>query len=89
MLTYDPKQRISAKDALNHAFIQKNSSTAPLNEKVLNNLGTFHVKINSYFFDDLKKNTIKNSSTILIKKAKNQAPGSNLYIHCNSNFESK
>lgn len=44
MLTYDPKQRISAKDALNHTFIQKNSSNVPLNEKVLNNLGSFHVK---------------------------------------------
>lgn len=46
MLTYDPVKRISAQEALNDAWIQKNSSHVPLNTKVLANLGNFAVDIN-------------------------------------------
>lgn len=43
MLTYDPNKRIGAQEALGDPWIQKNSSNAPLNTKVLTNLGNFAV----------------------------------------------
>lgn len=43
MLTIDPNHRISAKDAYNDPWIQKNSSSQPLDTKALKNLGNFHV----------------------------------------------
>jgi len=44
MLTFDPDKRISAQEALNDTWIQKNSINNPLNSKVLMNLGNFTVK---------------------------------------------
>ncbi len=44
MLTLDPKKRISAKEALDHPWMQKNAKTLPLNKKILDNLSTFSVQ---------------------------------------------
>ena len=43
MLTYNPKERISALEALNDPWIQKNAPPNQLNMKVLQNLSGFHV----------------------------------------------
>ncbi len=43
MLTYDPKERISAPESLNDVWIQKNAPSTPLNPKCLSNLSEFHV----------------------------------------------
>jgi serine/threonine protein kinase len=43
MLNVDPVERISAKDAYNDPWIQKNSTNTPLDAKSLKNLGTFVV----------------------------------------------
>lgn len=43
MLTLDPAQRISAKEALEDPWMQKNSKTRPLNKKILDNLSAFSV----------------------------------------------
>lgn len=43
MLTFDVEQRISASQALNNEWIQKNAPNDPLNSNVLLNLGNFHV----------------------------------------------
>lgn len=37
----DPLKRISAKDAYNDLWIQKNAPTQPIDVKVLNNLSLF------------------------------------------------
>lgn len=44
MLTYNPKERISALEALNDSWIQKNAPQNILNVKVLQNLSSFHAK---------------------------------------------
>lgn len=44
MLTKDPAQRISAEEAYNDPWIQKNASSQPLNSKALDKLGKFHGK---------------------------------------------
>ena len=49
MLTYNPKDRISAIDALNDKWIQANSSQNQLNVKFLSNLSGFHVWKNWFF----------------------------------------
>lgn len=46
MLTYDVDLRISATQALNNSWIQKNAPNEPLNSSVLQNLGNFHVFFN-------------------------------------------
>ena len=51
MLTFDVESRISASQALNNEWIQKNAPNDPLNSNVLLNLGNFHV--NSIFFSFL------------------------------------
>jgi calcium-dependent protein kinase len=38
MLTLDPTKRISARDALNDPWIQKNAPNEQINKKVLENL---------------------------------------------------
>ena len=43
MLTFDVDQRISASQALNNEWIQKNAPNNPLDSNVLLNLGNFHV----------------------------------------------
>ena len=43
MLTYEVDKRISASEALNNEWIQKNAPNEPLNSNVLLNLGNFHV----------------------------------------------
>ena len=44
MLIVDPKNRISAKEALKDPWVTKNASSANLNTKVLSNLSGFTVK---------------------------------------------
>lgn len=41
MLTFNPQDRISAREALNDKWIQNNTSGAPLNQKALKNLADF------------------------------------------------
>jgi calcium-dependent protein kinase len=43
MLSYDPKERISAPESLNDVWIQKNAPSTPLNPKCLSNLSEFNV----------------------------------------------
>jgi len=43
MLTFNPADRISAREALNDKWIQNNTSGAPLNQKALKNLADFSV----------------------------------------------
>lgn len=43
MLTFNPADRISAKDALNDIWIQNNSIQNPIDPKALNNLASFRV----------------------------------------------
>jgi len=45
MLTFNPQDRISAREALNDKWIQNNTSGAPLNQKALKNLADFSVKL--------------------------------------------
>lgn len=51
MLTLDPAKRITAREALDDPWMQKNAKSIPLNKKVLENLSTFSVRIiqNSHF----------------------------------------
>jgi len=44
MLTYNPAQRISAVDAFNDPWIQKNVESNPLNPQVLKNIIGFYVR---------------------------------------------
>lgn len=48
MLTFDVEKRISASQALNNEWIQKNAPNDPLNSNVLLNLGNFHVNTNIF-----------------------------------------
>jgi len=43
MLTYKPEDRISAKEALNDVWIQKNAPNTQINKKALENLAQFRV----------------------------------------------
>ena len=47
MLTYDPAQRLSAREALDDPWIQKNQKNIALNKKVLENLSSFSVSMPS------------------------------------------
>ena len=49
MLTFDVESRISASQALNNEWIQKNAPNDPLNSNVLLNLGNFHVNTKPFF----------------------------------------
>ena len=62
MLAFEPEKRISAQEALNDAWIQKNSINSPLNTKVLANLGNFAVKSKEF--------SIKIQITYFLSKAK-------------------
>lgn len=44
MLRKNPAERITAQQAYEDIWIQKNASKNPLNTKVLTNLGSFHSK---------------------------------------------
>lgn len=50
MLTYNPKERISANEALNDPWIQRNSTQNQVNMKALQNLQSFHVTQIKYQF---------------------------------------
>ena len=52
MLTYSPAQRISAVDAFNDPWIQKNVESNPLNPKVLKNIIEFYVR--RFFYSGFK-----------------------------------
>ena len=43
MLTYNPSQRITAHDALNDPWIQRNAPSSALNPQLLKNLMGFYV----------------------------------------------
>lgn len=43
MLTYNPAERISAKEALNHIWIQSNAPATTVSTKALTNLAAFRV----------------------------------------------
>lgn len=49
MLAYNLEERITATEALNNQWIQKNAPNEPLNSTVLQNLSTFHVRITILF----------------------------------------
>lgn len=53
MLTYNPSFRISAQEALNDPWIQRNAPTAALNPQLLRNIVGFYV---SFFFEKCNKN---------------------------------
>ena len=42
MLKYNPKLRLSAAEALMHPWIQNNTHTTPLNQKIFSNLAGFY-----------------------------------------------
>lgn len=44
MLKYNPRERISAKEALNDSWIQKNAPLNQINTNVLKNLSNFFVR---------------------------------------------
>ena len=44
MLTYNPNMRISAQEALNDPWIQRNAPSVPLNPQLLRNIVGFYVK---------------------------------------------
>lgn len=44
MLKYNPRERISAKEALNDPWIQKNAPLNQINTNVLKNLSNFFVR---------------------------------------------
>ncbi|EGR29296.1 protein kinase domain protein [Ichthyophthirius multifiliis] len=44
MLTYDPKKRITALQALNDQWVQKNAPSIPINQKSLQNLAGFYTR---------------------------------------------
>ena len=77
MLTFDVESRISASQALNNEWIQKNAPNDPLNSNVLLNLGNFHV--NSIFFFLFK----------LKFKGKKQTAIGLMHFYCNTNSNSK
>lgn len=54
MLSYNLEQRITAAEALNNQWIQKNAPNEPLNSTVLQNLSTFHVNNNYFYRDNIK-----------------------------------
>lgn len=49
MLTYNPSKRISAQEALNDSWIQRNAPNTALNPSVLRNIVGFYVFLN-YFY---------------------------------------
>ena len=49
MLTKDPNQRITMKEALNDPWIQSNAPTRVVNARFMQNMSKFHVNIYSFF----------------------------------------
>ena len=43
MLEFNVDKRISASEALNHTWVQRNKTTSPIPEKTLKNLAKFEV----------------------------------------------
>ena len=51
MLTKDPSQRITMKEALADSWIQKNAPNRVINTKVMQNMSSFQVNTYSCFFN--------------------------------------
>jgi len=54
MLTFNPADRISAREALNDKWIQANAISAPISQKALKNLSDFSVKLLKNIFMNKK-----------------------------------
>lgn len=55
MLTYNPAHRLSAHDALNDSWIQRNAPSSALNDNHLKRLKGFYVIILKLFLNNIPK----------------------------------
>lgn len=74
MLTFNPAERISAREALNDRWLQINASSAPISPKALKNLSAFSVS-------DMKFSCRLKFFCVV----KEQAKASNFDIYCYTN----